>query len=487
MNSSAPLNELRGDPRSVPYSFTVIDDETRRKFYGSIPHSDLPFEQTPLNALFDIPDIDKVGVMELATYLNYRLLPKLWQADKAVLEIERNIQARNERAVKVNQPIMVRLNDLEKIKDDLLKQQVDRNKAYLKSRESAISRFAESAAKIGLFIDPKELVLTIPPEECLKDIAAHAAKEKLPHCPEENDLFWSPTTEFILLVLIGTAIGLSIGAVAGMVHLNMIAKEPAPALVGSGFGIAVAMYIGRGIKALWRSASEEYYLGNPWKMRAASAFAITFATTVLESVVDLNGLMAQRNLHAAVQATSGHAPISSGPGVTILFLCGAILSVSYSIYMAMSGWRKSRKAAANQISLSMEQDRLEKLGEIKAMDGWSEAVASSNALAALAADKIEEAAVLKDQGGAIATREKELRTQLLEISYRPTETECAVLDRAITELEGAQTQFDGRLTALRQGKVRKPSYKDRSNSTMPGLWSKVTSLFKPRKKATEGL
>ena len=487
MNSTAPFKELGGDPRTAPYSFTVFDEEARQKLYGSIPHNDTPFENTPLNGLYDIPDIDQIGILELATYLNHRLLPKLWQADKALRDIEPHINARNERARKNNEQVTARLEGLEKVKDGLLKQRIERDTKYLEKRQAAVAQFAKSASQIGLVIEAENLSVQIPPKEVLMDIAAHAAKEKLPYCPIENDLFWSPSAEIVLLGLIGTALGLSIGATSGMIHLNMIAKEPVPAILWSSVGIGIAMYVGRGIKALWRATSEEYYLGNPWRLSAGKALLLTSGLFALETAIHVNGLMALRGLHASVQALSGRTSNASDSGFILLVLSAAILSASYSIYMAISGWRKNRAAAANRITLSVEQERLEHVKEIQATDGWKETVAGSNALIALEVTRAEANEVFSDQSKAIATREKELRSHLIEIAHQPNETECAILDRAITELEGAQSQFDARLLALRQGKVHKPSYKDHGHSSKRGLWARISGLFKPLNRAKEGI
>lgn len=481
----ADLESALLDLRCTPYSLFVPSDETQATRYGSGPTEDVAFVSTPLGkTLGAMHEVNLIAVAELATHHDHRLRPKVRQAHKALQDSERNVKDRNDRVEKANATIYGRLEALQMVRDDLMKQRVAESEGYNQRRQEAICRCAEATALVGLSFDPENPLPKTPDPKSLMVIGAHAAKLQQPHCPNEKDLFWVTTVEWMIMALVGTALGFSIGAVGGIIHLSALAKQPGVALLCAAIGTAVAMVAGASVKALWRNASEGYHLGVPWKGRATVALLMTLVLAGIETVVDMRGIMAAANLHNQVGALSGKVQSSDGQGVVLTLLLGATLSVAYFTYAAMCGWRKERRAADNLIILSQEEERLARLKELHLHASWSQCLAACNHLIAVdASEKIgtqTHELLLKE----IVAREQGLRALLQSICYRPNSDEVAIIDKAITEAEGQQTQFDHRLKALLEGTTYDPRKFGRS--ARPGFWSRIWAFFKVRRKSTGG-
>ncbi|MBI1331281.1 MAG: hypothetical protein GC165_00205 [Armatimonadetes bacterium] len=469
--------DARQEGTTVPYSREVPTDRKKPLTYNLAASRQVRFGETETApSLFEHPN--KLGAAIAADFFELKLMASVQEAAKAQADVDRHVMEHNERAIQENKQIEAELERLLEVEQELFDAHLAATRVAGEDLDYLLPENASTLAKVGLVLDPNNFAPVTPAVEVLSKPEAHAARLKLPFCPQEKTVFWTPATEVLAMALVAMAQGLGIGSIAGMVSLSNAFKNPVQAIFCALLGVSIALCVGGTIKAAWRGASEAKYLGEPWKASAVWASIITAFLGAIEVAVDCCGLMAYRTSQAQVDSVGLHSSSSNQPNLYLFLLCGAVVSVPYAFYCAFAGWRKERIAAANKIILAQEEERHEKLAELHGLESWPEALASCNAITAWKVLEAQRMGTYEDNLRLLESRRQKLKSQLRSFRTSGTEEEILVVEKARTEVSGLWGEYYQLLAALQQNRSVTPTISGRSLlGKRPSLWDRFTALF----------
>jgi len=478
LDRTAPFGGLDTDPLRMPHSL-IVPKPDAPSVYGPAPIADVPLEDTVLSdVLKRHAEGNGLAVWRFFAHWNLQLRPKVREALKARTDAFDRLLAQQKRSEASNEPIAPRLEACEENFDALTSERLSQSKEHARKRAEVVVEAAVAHARCKLRFDPTSPVPVIPQPETLRSVEAVAAAEKLPWNTKETGFFLHPAIEIILSVIAGSVTGISQMCAAHILHPSALGHDPVGVIIFAAvFGIAMTILAGFGVKLLWRMASESYYFGNLWFGPAAVALLATIALIAIETVVDMRGLLASASIHANVQALNGKTPQSDGNGPVTMLLVGAFASISYFIYSAIRGWMKDRSAAFNRVRLAQESERLAKLDEIRSDPAYVDVLSAGNRIVALDAIEADLAQAYERTKAVVIARQSDLRTQLQPIPERPSADDAALLEKAIQEAEGQQTESNRMFQALQENRIYNSSPRDVKPSNKPGLLSRIKSLF----------
>lgn len=194
-----------------------------------------------------------------------------------------------------------------------------------------------------------------------RSAAAVAADLGLPWPPVPKGALMSPWLYWPLAVTIGTGMGLSFGAMAGVIHLDALGNEP-PLVVAFAacLGISLSAVIGGAIYLASRWASSGCFAGwkrASWVPAAAVAVLSLVAAAVVFSVVDQQGLLKLAALDDAASSLGGEAGTSNGPNPLALLIGSLALAVPTLYMQANVGAWKGRSEIENRVAAEMEREK----------------------------------------------------------------------------------------------------------------------------------
>ena len=485
----ALTGNCQGDPIRAPYSLQVPSPEKANR-YGTAPIEDVPIEDTAFAAALPrVAESDPLGVANFVSHRENILRPRVREAKKAYEDAGYWVRRRNERAKQANTPSQKRIEKLDALTDDLLAKRLAEVAKISSARADAMLKCAEKHANVKLVFDPEKPVPDVLNAALRTSIESHAARGKLPFNPKESGLFLEPVMEWAGCAFVGSIEGLSLGAAAGSIHLSALDRQPVVAIGACLCGFGVTLFSGRTVKALWRTASESYYLCQGWIGQSLVALVTTVGFVAVATIVDLRGLMALAGLHEQVGDLAQKAtapPTQSIAGTSTLILLGAFVSSAYYAYNSISGWRKDRAAATNRISESQEKERVALVQDVREPAAWTEALAAGNAVVAIDANAKNAETTYEVVLSHVAKRDQVLRANLVQLTEAVTASEAALIQRAITEASGQQIESNNLLRELRESYA----YSVRRNGRPPrrpySFWDKLRRLFGSRSQIVGG-
>lgn len=473
-NQQQPVTPENGG--TVPYSRDVPKDRKDRLLYNLADSRQVPYDETLISKVLAEHE-DRLNAAKAGDFYHGKLMAAVHEAAKLQADVDRNIKEHNQRVAKENDPIDKELTKLLAIEQGILQ---DRFSAQTKLNEKLPALTLENAkahGEAGLELDPEKALSKSSIDELQMKPEADAAKWKIPQSQKEKTVFASPMIENMKMGLVGAAQGLSVGAVSGAVPLSAIAKFPIQSIFFALIGISIAIGAGGSIKAAWRGVSESKLLGNPWIGAAVLASFVTAFVIVVQVTLDYFGLMAYQRLHSDVASISGQANTSNQPNPVMFILCGAAISAIYALYCAFAGWRKERFAADNRVVLAQEEERIALLKEFRTHDGWTKALASSNAVVAWKALDSEFDKVYEAKLGHIQKRREKLTSLLKEYRTTGTDDEIALLEKQRVAVSGLWREFYKLLEALDEGAAKTSQRASLTSGAEPGLWQRVKNFF----------
>lgn len=434
--------------RGLPHTRGVrsIEDSQR---YGIGPTNAVPISSTEYWLLREeAMKADPVLWTHLVVQWDQRLVPAIMEALRVERQLEDNLQKRRAVKERRNEVILKRL------------EQLDEEEVRLRSRaraalhadpveiEPRLKSLAASFARIKQVLDPNAPNLQTHDKSRLRSPVSHAARLQLPYEAEESRIFLSRWSYTFCTIALGAFFGISYLSVPGFVHPAQIENDPTQrviyALVG---GIALTALAGSGVRLIFRVASECFYLGRKWGPAAVIAVSVLILQAVLYAMVDGLGLMKASSSQAQIASLSG-TRTASAVDPAYLLAAGAA-AVFYMVYSAVTGWMKTRTAAIGRVTEAVENEFIEEGDRVREQPGFTEAVTELNFLS------------VKECGMKLFKRHHDAelesihaeREKLLEELNEPitfSEQEILILDRARTEAEGRQFEFDELILALRQ-------------------------------------
>ncbi len=435
--------------RGVPFSRKVESVEEAKK-YGVGPTNLVPFKDTEYHGLKDAcMQADPVLWAHTVSMWDNRLLPAVFEVQRVEAVIIGNARKRFMEAEKRNAPLFSRLSELVKEEADL------RGKvrvAIVGSSQAVpdkVTKLAETLGAFGVEL-PDDLVLPLPDERLLHSDAAHAAELELPHDPEESKHFLKGLVYWGVTAVTGAIFGVSALSIPGMVHPGALLKDPVVmVLFAAATGIGFTTLAGRAMKLTFRFAAETFYFSKKkWLGSVLVATGTNLALAALYTAVDAIGLMKASGMMAQISALSGAKASGSSVDPVYILAAGAF-SFSYTTYNSIAGWMEARKSAANRVTKACEDEAITAFKEARATNGYLGAVTALNALRAdrAAAGQVEEIYELAIKQ--IDAEREQVIANLLE-PLECTDEEALMLQRARTEAEGRQAEFDELVMQLRQ-------------------------------------
>lgn len=435
--------------RGVPFSRKVESVEEARKF-GVGPSNLVSFENTEYHVLKDAcMQTDPVLWAHTVSMWDNRLLPAVLEVQRVEAVIIGNARKRFTEAENRNTPLFSRLSELVKEEADL------RGKVRVAIVDSSqavpdkVTKLAEALGVFGVEL-PDDLVLSLPDERLLHSDAAHAAELELPHDPEESKHFLKGWVYWAVTAVTGAIFGVSALSIPGMVHPAALHKDPiGMVLFAAAAGIGFTTLAGRAMRLTFRYAAETFYFSKKkWWGSVLIATGTNLALATFYTVVDAIGLMKSSGMMAQISALSG-AKASASTIDPVYILAAGAFSFTYTAYNSVAGWMEARKSAANRVTKACEDESIAAFKETRQSSGYSEAVTALNALRAdrAAAGQVEEIYELAIKQ--IDTEREQIIANLVE-PLECTDEEALMLQRARTEAEGRQAEFDELVMQLRQ-------------------------------------
>lgn len=435
-------------PRGVPFIRGINSWEDAHK-YGVGPTHLVNFKDTKYALLEDAGlEIDPVLWAHLVSMWDNRLLPAVQEVQRVEVFIFRNGLKRQKEAQARNEPLIARIDCLVK-EEATLRDQT--RKAVLEKVSDIPEKVEELAKAFGtLGLELKDgLAFDLPDKRLLHSKAAHAANLELPHDPDESKHFLKGWIYWAATGVTGCLFGISAFSVPGMVHPAALSKDP-PGIVLFAMlaGIGFTTLAGRAMRLNFRHAAENFYLGK--KRRFGSLAVATITNLILAglyTVVDAIGLMKSSGVMAQIAALNGSKPSGSSIDVAYIVAAGAF-SITYTAYSSISGWMEARTSAANRITKASEDESIESIKEVKASDGFAGAIAALNAVRVDEVTAVQVETAYERALGQISTEREAVISKLI-VPVDCTEEEALLLERARTEAEGRQMEFDRLIMTLR--------------------------------------
>ncbi|HMS55997.1 MAG TPA: hypothetical protein PKA27_11410 [Fimbriimonadaceae bacterium] len=484
-------------PRGVPFIRGIRSEEDARK-YGVGPTNLVPFNETEYFVLREeCLRTDPVLWAHAYSMWDNRLLTAIQECQRLEAIIFSNALRRRQDADKHNAPRVVRL---ESLVDEEAELRSLTRKALIESTKNVpnnVAKLAEALGATGLEMSGDVPTLEIPDTRLLRSDAAHAAELQLPHDPEEAKHFLPPWVYWAATGVTGCLFGISAFSVPGIVHPAALAKD-SPAMVAFAMvcGVGFTTLAGRAMRLNFRYAAESCYLGKKrWWGSLVSAVAVNLTLAALYTIVDAIGLMKSSGVMAQITSLNGAKTAATTVDPAYIIAAGAF-SITYTAYCSISGWMQARQSAANRITKAKEDERIEATKEFQSRDGFPNAVAALNTLRAdnVAASQIE---AIHNLALNQLAKEREVLVSQLVTPVDCTDDEALLLERARTEAEGRQREFDELMMTLReeltaasaggegQGKARRESSrKDGSNGLASWLKGAISRITGTGSKAT---
>ncbi len=454
-------------PRGVPFIRGIHSWEEAHK-YGVGPTHLVSFKDTEY-ALLKEPgfQVDPVLWAQSVSMWDNRLLPAVQEVQRVEGFIFGNALKRQKEAQARNAPLLARIDCLVK-EEATLRDQT--RKAILEKVSDIPGKVEELAKAFGaLGLELKEgPAFELPDKRLMHSKAAHAANLELPHDPDEAKHFLKGWLYWAVTGVTGCLFGISAFSVPGMVHPAALAKDP-PGIVLFAMlsGVGFTTLAGRAMRLNFRHAAENLYLGKKRRLGALTVAAISnLILAGLYTVVDAIGLMKASGVMAQIAALNGSKPAGSSVDIAYIVAAGAF-SITYTAYSSISGWMEARTSAANRITKACEDESIESIKEVQASDGFAGAIAALNTVrvddvAAVQVEAAYERALVQ------ISKEREAIVAKLIVSVDCTEEEALLLERARTEAEGRQMEFD-RLIATLRDQLTNGTAKDSGGDARAGM------------------
>ncbi len=462
---------------SVPYS-RKVPLKQEKDSYNFAPTRLVLFKDTPLAEALEDCD-NPIGAAFAEYFHDGTLMAAVEQSIKAQADVDWSVHLHNERAEVDNEPIYQQLAELHELEKCLLSKWMKAKDESHLQLESLHQECAKALSMVGLVLDPTRPLPQIPRPETLMSPEAYAAKLKLPIGKAEESSLGYRIGKTVATWFVASAQGVSIGAISGIVSLSAIDRH----LGTSGFcmllGCSVAFFVGDFIKGQWREVREAKYRGDRWIFNAGLSTLLTAGIAAIEVAIDTNGLMAYRSVHASVSALSGSSANISQAGLELFLICGAIVSIPYALWCAMTGWNDASYAARNRLVLAQEEERQFQLSEIEDQEGWSEALASCNAIIALKAHQVDTDKHFEEAMAQISKRREHLKSHLTELRTTGTEADIARVDKTRTEVSGLWGELNNLILSLQRGRIVRVQRRI-------GFWNWIKKIFGLKKAGGHG-
>lgn len=446
--------------------------------YWVVPIEDVPIGLTPLlPALDGIRERDPFGAAMAQIKWDHQLRPAVREAAKTDQDARRRLDARNRLAAERNAPVLAALDGLVAEREaEAAAYQAKRN-ALAAAFENDLLNVAKASASAKLETKPHGRIAAVPDASRLLPAEAHAAENGIPYNEGEAAHLGPKWLETALSAIVAIALGISMFAAAGIVHLDALGRNWGLAVVAWVIGFALTYCAGSAVKLLWRNASEAQGLGKRWVAQGSVAFAVTIVFVALDTAVDAKGLMAAAARHDLVQSVSGK--VAAAKADPTAFMVAAVVSAAYFAFASVTGWRKDRSALVNRVIRSKEAERLARYEELRSDPAWVGALEASNVMNARTA--AFELAVREHEAAveALDSREKALKARLLPLPDSLSEEEALIVESAASQARGQQIELEKLVQALREGRT------EASASGSPGKPARAGLLASIRKRLSD--
>lgn len=479
--------------RGIPFNRDIRAREEAEK-YGIGPTDDVPFSETAYAMLEDLANAsDPVLWAHAKVHWGHRLLPAVREATRVETAYDLRLETRQATVRAANRPleerVAVLISEEAKIRDRL-RRSLD---PVIGRAPEMIWQLGSSLGEIGQELDADQPGLARPEPQDQHSAAAQAADLKLPHDLEEKVHFLKPFWYWAFGGVMGSVFGLSMAAIPGIVVLSNLSRSSPFVIAGAlAVGVAATTTFGTAVRLLFRLAAEQYYAGRRWWLGSFSlATLLTLLLAVVYATVDGLGLMKANANMMAVASLGGHA----GPDLSkAYFIASAALASAYFVATAVTGWMKERTTAANHITKAIEDERIAARKEQMASDDFIQAVSALNDYRSLDLEAAQLIRLHEQQLLDIGKEREALISQLQPLPEEFTDEERWILNRARSEAEGRQREFDEMIMLLRleiSGDVRSYEHhihehqKDRGEKRRIGFAEWIRSLIERLSNAGE--
>jgi len=444
--SSEPVPTFPAQPPSLTDRIARPRDKKGNRlpwsYAYSVPTVDgTPVEKTPLQSGFDIIGQEfPLDAAEVAHFYNHKLLESRGEVGKSLAEETDALACANARATDVNREL-----------DAAWEQQTAPDRQLLAETEAAQRgadrNAAEQFAAAGRDYDPAtsdaaSLLGVAPiPERVI------AARLQMPWTPSETQKPGAVVFGWVVTVILGTMIGLSMGIASSFIPKGNWFGKPFPCGLFLVTGIAAAACAKKAISGSAREASLRYWMGRPasnWLPFAVVSVVVTGGVMLIYALIERQGLMAGVRMQELAKSLSGQTRTDTGSSEWFFFLMALILIFGYALNAYWEGYLSGRADACWNRILD-EQQRL--VAEEETQHRTDPAFRP--ALAALSQARVarQERAQLEAR---IAAQTAERDTKQLPVQDGLSETARYRIQEARDQFHAAQETYDALFAIAKQ-------------------------------------